>query len=78
MLKRYLFMSFAQVFFPFFVVLLFIASVVLLIDIAGRTYVVKMSFLDLGTLFLYLIPSSLFFIIQIYSCQTQRIKTTES
>ncbi|TLD89754.1 LptF/LptG family permease [Helicobacter sp. MIT 03-1616] len=65
MLKRYLFMSFAQVFFPFFVVLLFIASVVLLIDIAGRTYVVKMSFLDLGTLFLYLIPSSLFFIIPI-------------
>ncbi len=65
MLKRYLFTSFAQIFFPFFFVLLFIASVVLLIDIAGRTYVVKMSFLDLGTLFLYLIPSSLFFIIPI-------------
>lgn len=65
MLKRYLFMSFAQVFFPFFLVLFFIASVVLLIDIAGRTYVVKMSFLDLGTLFMYLIPSSLFFIIPI-------------
>lgn len=65
MLKRYLFNSFAQVFFPFFLVLLFIASVVLLINIAGRTYVVKMSFLDLGMLFLYLIPSSLFFIIPI-------------
>ena len=65
MLKRYLFMSFAQVFFPFFFVLFFIASVVLLIDIAGRTYVVKMSFLDLGTLFMYLMPSSLFFIIPI-------------
>lgn len=65
MLKRYLFMSFAQVFFPFFLVLLFIASVVLLIDIAGRTYVVKMSFIDLGTLFMYLIPGSLFFIIPI-------------
>lgn len=65
MLKRYLFMSFAQIFFPFFLVLFFIASVVLLIDIAGRTYVVKMSFLDLGTLFLYLIPGSLFFIIPI-------------
>lgn len=65
MLKRYLFNSFAQVFFPFFLVLLFIASVVLLINIAGRTYVVKMSFVDLGMLFLYLIPSSLFFIIPI-------------
>lgn len=65
MLKRYLFMSFAQNFFPFFLVLLFIASVVLLIDIANRTYAVKMSFLDLGILFLYLIPNSLFFIIPI-------------
>lgn len=65
MLKKYLFSSFAQIFFPFFLVLFFIASVVLLIDIAGRTYVVKMSFLDLGTLFMYLIPSSLFFIIPI-------------
>lgn len=65
MLKRYLFMSFAQVFFSFFLVLLFIASIVLLIDIAGRTYVVKMSFFDLGTLFFYLLPSSLFFIIPI-------------
>ncbi len=65
MFKRYLFMSFAQIFFPFFLVLLFIASVVLLIDIAGHTYVIKMSFIDLGTLFLYLIPGSLFFIIPI-------------
>lgn len=65
MLRRYLFMSFSQVFFPFFFVLLFIASVVLLIDIAGRTYVVKMSFIDLGILFVYLIPGNLFFIIPI-------------
>lgn len=58
-------MSFAQNFFPFFFVLFFIASVVLLIDIASRTYVVKMSFVDLGILFLYLVPNSLFFIIPI-------------
>lgn len=37
----------------------------LLIDIAGRTYVVKMSFIDLGTLFIYLIPGNLFFIVPI-------------
>ncbi len=36
MLKKYLFSSFAQIFFPFFLVLFFIASVVLLIDIAGN------------------------------------------
>ena len=64
-IKRYFFSSFAQIFFPFFFVLLFIASVVLLIDIAGRTYVVKMSFGDLFAFFLYLIPTSLFFIIPI-------------
>lgn len=58
-------MSFAQIFFPFFLVLVFIASVVLLITIAGQTYVVKMSFLDLGILFLYLIPGNLFFVISI-------------
>jgi len=65
MFKRYLFTAFAQIFFPFFLVLFFIASVVLLIDIAGRTYVVKMSFADLGILFVYLIPGSVFFIIPI-------------
>lgn len=64
-LKRYLFMSFSQIFFPFFFVLVFIASLVLLIDIAGRTYVVKMSFLDLSTFFAYLLPGNLFFIIPI-------------
>lgn len=65
MFKRYLFLSFSQLFFPFLLVLLFIASVVLLISIAGRTYVVKMDFLDLFALFSYSMPSSISFIIPI-------------
>ncbi len=65
MFKRYLFLSFSQLFFPFFLVLLFIASVVLLISIAAKTYVVKMGFLDLFALFSYSLPGSVFFIIPI-------------
>lgn len=65
MFKRYLFLSFSQLFFPFLLVLLFISSVVLLISIAGRTYIVKMDFLDLFTLFSYAMPSSISFIIPI-------------
>ncbi|HIV49140.1 LptF/LptG family permease [uncultured Helicobacter sp.] len=65
MFKRYMFLSFSQLFFPFFLVLLFIASVVLIISIAGKTYVVKMSFFDLFALFAYSLPGSMFFIISI-------------
>lgn len=63
MFKRYLFNSIAQIFFPFFLVLFFIASVVLLISIAGITLVVKMNFVDLMIVFLYLLPGTIFFII---------------
>lgn len=65
MFKRYMFLSFSQLFFPFFLVLLFIASVVLIISIAGKTYVVKMNFFDLFSLFMYSLPGSVFFIISI-------------
>lgn len=65
MFKRYMFLSFSQLFFPFFLVLLFIASVVLIISIAGKTYVVKMNFFDLFALFMYSLPGSVFFIISI-------------
>lgn len=65
MFKRYLFSSIAQIFFPFFLVLFFISSVVLLISIAGITLVVKMNFTDLMLVFLYLLPGTVFFIIPI-------------
>lgn len=65
MIKRYVFLAISQIFFPFFLVLFFIASVVLLIGIAGVTLVVKMNIFDLGQLFLYSLPGTVFFIIPI-------------
>ncbi|CBG39797.1 LptF/LptG family permease [Helicobacter mustelae] len=65
MFKNYLFGSIAQIFFPFFIVLFFISSVVLLISIANITLVVKMNFMDLLLVFLYLMPGTVFFIIPI-------------
>ncbi len=65
MFKNYLFKAVGQVFFPFFLVLFFISSVVLLINLANITLVVKMNFTDLLIVFLYLMPSTIFFIIPI-------------
>lgn len=65
MIKRYIFLAISQIFFPFFLVLFFISSVVLLIGIAGVTLVVKMNILDLGQLFIYSLPGTIFFIIPI-------------
>ena len=47
MMKRYLFYSVAQIFLPFFIVLFFIASVVLLIGLATVTQFVKLNIWDL-------------------------------
>ncbi|PAF41414.1 LptF/LptG family permease [Helicobacter sp. 11S02596-1] len=65
MFKQYIFLAISQIFFPFFLVLFFISSIVLLIGIAGVTLVVKMGFLDLAQLFLYSLPGTVFFIIPI-------------
>lgn len=65
MMKRYLFYSVSQIFLPFFVVLFFIASVVLLISLATVTQFVKLNIWDLGQIFLYSIPNAIFFIIPI-------------
>ena len=65
MFKQYIFRAIAQIFFPFFLILFFISSVVMLINLANITLVVKMNFLDLMLVFLYLIPSTIFFIIPI-------------
>ena len=62
-IKSFLLQSFAQVFFPVFLVLFFIASVVVFIRIAGVTFVVRMDFLDLLMLYFYTLPTMLFFVI---------------
>ncbi len=63
--KGYMLNAIAQVFFSFFLVLFFIASIVMLISIATVTLVVKLSALDLLQLYLYLLPGTIFFIIPI-------------
>lgn len=65
MYKKYFFYAFAQVFFPFFIVLFFVSSVILLITVSGSSYAVKLTFLDLAYLFLYSMPNMVFFIIPI-------------
>ncbi|CAM2934146.1 LptF/LptG family permease [Helicobacter felis] len=63
--KNYMLNAAGQVFFSFFIVLFFIASIVMLISIATVTLVVKLSALDLLQLYFYLLPGTLFFIIPI-------------
>lgn len=64
-IRNYLFSSFARLFFIFFIILFFISSIIILIGIASVTFVIKISFLDLLYLYIYALPSSLFFIIPV-------------
>ncbi|BCD46587.1 LptF/LptG family permease [Helicobacter suis] len=63
--KTCMFNAISQIFFSFFLVLFFIASMVMLISIASVTLVVKLSFLDLAQLYIYSLPGTIFFIIPI-------------
>lgn len=65
MYKKYFLSAFAQFFFPLFIVLFFVSSVILLITIAGSSHVVKLYFTDLLLLFLYSLPNTIFFIIPV-------------
>lgn len=64
-IREYLFLSFCRLFFIFFIVLFFISSVIVLIGIAGVTFVIKINFIDLLQLYLYSLPNSVFFILPI-------------
>ncbi|BCZ19223.1 LptF/LptG family permease [Helicobacter sp. NHP19-012] len=63
--KTCMFNAISQIFFSFFLVLFFIASMIMLIGIASVTLVVKLSFLDLVQLYTYSLPGTVFFIIPI-------------
>lgn len=65
MLRKYFLWVFSQIFFPFFIVLFFVSSIILLITVAGSSYAVKLSFLDMSYLFVYSLPNMVFFIIPI-------------
>ena len=63
LLKKYILRSIAEMFFPFFFVLFFIASIILLLNIAMLTNGVRLSMSDLLQLYLYGIPANTFFVI---------------
>ncbi|RDU66725.1 hypothetical protein CQA53_02845 [Helicobacter didelphidarum] len=63
LLRRYILKSISEMFFPFFFVLFFISSIILLLNIAVLTNGVKLSVGDLARLYYYGIPANTFFVI---------------
>lgn len=63
LLKKYILRAIGEMFFPFFFVLFFIASIILLLNIAMLTNGVKLSISDLMRLYLYGIPANTFFVV---------------
>ncbi len=57
--NSYLFKHFSGLFSSLFFILFFITSVVFFIKITALTAVIKMNFLELGTLYIYLLPRTL-------------------
>lgn len=60
-LKGYLLSQLGNSFFPIFLGLFFITSIIFLVRIASLTSVVTINFLELGTLYSYVIPNILFY-----------------
>ncbi|STQ86515.1 LptF/LptG family permease [Helicobacter muridarum] len=65
LLKKYILQAVGEMFFPFFFVLFFISSIVLLLNISVLTNGIKISAFDLLLLYLYGIPGNVFFVIAI-------------
>lgn len=61
--KKYILKSVGEMFFPFFFVLFFISSIILVLNIAVLTNGVKLSLGDLSRLYYYGIPANTFFVI---------------
>ncbi len=60
-LKQYLFSQLAITFFPIFLGLFFITSVVFIVKIASLTSIITIDFFELFTLFAYVVPQILFY-----------------
>jgi len=63
--NRYLFKHFSSLFSSLFFILFFITSVVFFIKITALTSVITMNFLELGTLYIYLLPRTLIYTLPI-------------
>lgn len=57
--SRYLLKHFSELFSSLFFILFFITSVVFFIKLTAMTAIIKMNFLELGTLYIYLLPRTL-------------------
>lgn len=60
-LKQYLLSQFANTFFPIFLVLYFITSIIFLVRIASMTSVITINLVELLTLYAYNLPSIIFY-----------------
>ena len=60
-LKQYLYSQLAITFFPIFLGLFFITSVVFLVKIASLTSIITINFAELFTLYAYVIPQIIFY-----------------
>lgn len=63
--NRYLLKHFSELFSSLFFILFFITSVVFFIKVAALTAVITMNFLELGTLYIYLLPRTLMYTLPI-------------
>ena len=60
-LKQYLYSQLAITFFPIFLGLFFITSIIFLVKIASLTSIITINFIELFTLYAYVIPQIIFY-----------------
>jgi len=65
LLKKYLLLNFSHTFFPIFLTLYIITSIIFLVKIASLTSVIQINFLELIELYSYSIPTILFYTLPI-------------
>ena len=65
LLEKYLFKTFSQTFFPMFFTLFIITSIIFLVKIAALTSVIQINFLELMQLYLYSLPTIIFYTLPI-------------
>ncbi|MGK0255997.1 MAG: lipopolysaccharide export system permease protein [Arcobacteraceae bacterium] len=65
LLKKYLLMNYSQTFFPIFLTLYTITSIIFLVKIASLTSIIQINFLELIELYSYSIPTILFYTLPI-------------
>lgn len=63
--SRYLLKHFSELFSSLFFILFFITSVVFFIKITALTAIIKMNFMELGTLYIYLLPKTMVYTLPI-------------